>query len=475
MIARELNRLMLIFVAGFALVAVSTAFWGVVERDNLLARDDNPRRVLDELNVQRGAIFDRNGELLAYTEAAEIEAAGAQRIYPHPEVVSAIGHYSYQFGLAGLEEGYDDLLRAEDLRDAQTEMLDALLNRYVVGGDLRSTLDLDVQRALFDAMDGHSGAAIIAHAPSGEVLAMVSLPTYDPNREDIIEMLVDEEIAELPPDSQLLNRVTGGQYQPGGALQTLLFSALLVGGVSPDEAATPGELTLAELSLPCALPVDSSETITLAEAYRRGCPAPFVEIVGDSLSRTAVEEKLKAAGLWASAQLEGFILPDNVPTAPSLPDDEDGLVAAVAGQGALTVNPLQMVQIIAAVVNEGSGIPLHLGDATRYPADGDWSDVKPPTSQLALMQAPNAEVIRAVLMERDFGDAVPIYGHISVALAGERDYIWFLGWTRADEGAVVIALVLEFDDGYSPQAVLDVAVPALEAGSGLNLAGEPNP
>jgi cell division protein FtsI/penicillin-binding protein 2 len=473
MIDRELRRLGLLFIAGFAVVAISTAFWGIFERDNLFARDDNPRRVLAELNVQRGMIFDRNNFVLAYTEAAEVEAAGAERVYPHPEVVTAIGHHSYRFGLAGLEEGYDDLLRADGLRDVQTELSDALFNRYTVGGDLQSTLDLEVQRALFLAMDGHSGAAIIAHVPSGEVLAMVSLPTYDPNREDILQMLVDEDapeseqVLELPPDSQLLNRVTSGQYQPGGSLQTLLFSALLAAGVPSDEPVTPADLILSEpgLSMACALPGDSSETITLAEAYRRGCPGPFVEAVGASLSVAAIEEKMSAAGLWTSARLGGFLLPEDTPAVLALPSDENGLNAAVAGQGSLTVNPLQMVQVIAAVVNGGNGIPLHLDAATRYPPDADWQDVPPPTSRRALMQAANAETIRAALMEHNFGDDPPIYGHVSTALAGEREHVWFLGWTPTDDGAVVIAIVLEFDpgNGASPQAALDAVVPALEA------------
>ena len=471
MIDRELNRLALLFLAGFALVALSTAFWGVVERDDMFARDDNPRRVLDELNVQRGTIFDRDEAILAYTEPTQNEAAGAQRFYPHPEVVTAIGHYSYQFGLAGLEEGYDDLLRAEGLRDAQTEMSDALMNRYVVGGDLRSTLDLDVQRTLFSAMDGHSGAAIIAHVPSGDVLAMVSLPTYDPNREDLLQMLVDEDATqtpiELPPDSQLLNRVTSGQYQPGGALQTLLFSTLLAGGVDPEERVSADDLTLAQptLTLTCALPRDDSGSLSLAEAYRRGCPAPFVEAVGESLSREAVEEKFNASGLHSAAQLGGFVLPENPPLVFGLPFDDAGLAAAIAGQGSLTVNPLHMVQVIAAVVNEGVGIPLHLGDATRYPPDAEWVEVRPPTARPAVMQASSAAVIRAALMEQNFGDETPVYGHLSVALAGERNYIWFLGWTPSDEGAIVIALVLEYEpgNGMSPQAALDVAIPALEA------------
>jgi hypothetical protein len=80
------------------------------------------------------------------------------------------------------------------------------------------------------------------------------------------------------------------------------------------------------------------------------------------------------------------------------------------------------------------------------------------------MQASSAATIREILMDENFGDETPVYGHVSLARAGERDYIWFLGWTPHGDGAIVIALVLEFDpgEGLSPQAALDVAIPALE-------------
>jgi peptidoglycan glycosyltransferase len=478
---RELNRLTLVIILAFGIIAISTFFWTIIQRDSLLARDDNPRKVLAELNVQRGTIYDRHGNILAYTQPADDPALGPQRIYPHPEVVSAVGHYSYKYGQAALEEGFDTLLRGDGLRDLQTELIDNLYNQPIIGGDVQSTLDLDLQIALHQAMEGYTGAALIAHVPSGEVLAMVSLPDYDPNRENILRILVgdngEESTEQVDPaeiDTRLLNRVTTGHYQPGGALQTILLSTLLAGSMSPDQTVTIEDMTLTQPSLTLTCTLDPSEilpsalrarpeqrTLSLAEAYRYGCPTPFVNAVGSTISLVAFEDVLRAAGFDQAPHLGGFLLPDEPPIFLPISDDPAQLAPSAAGQGTLTVTPLHMAQVMAAVLNDGNGIPLHLASATRYPPDAAWEPVNIPPSQLALMQPRIAQQIEGILRTESFSADAPIYGHVARAYAGNRQYVWFLGWTPLDDGTeVMIALVLEAHT-LAAQEAIAVAVSVL--------------
>lgn len=465
---RDLQRLTLLILLGFSLVAGSTFFWTVIQRDSLLARDDNPRKVLAELNIQRGSIYDRNGIRLAYTEAAADPALGPRRVYPYPEVVSAVGHYSYRYGQAGLEEGYHDLLRAVGLRDTRSVLEDNLLNRFPLGGDLRSTLDLRLQQALFNAMQGYRGAGILASAPSGEVLAMVSLPAYDPNQVDAIGRLLNANNQDDDETIRLLNRVTDGQYQPGGALQTLLLSAMLASGVSPDAFVAVGDVQLERppLTLTCALPTPESE-LRLAQAYLRGCPAPFWTAPAFSITSEMFGNILQAAGFQAAPQLGGFRLPQPMVTPITYTSPQD-IFADAVGQGRLTVTPLHMLQVIAAVVNRGNGIPLHLDAATRYPAHADWQPIRAKPSRLALMQPSIAQTIQAILRARSFDEALPIYGHVSQAYAGSREYAWFLGWTPLEDGTdAVIVVVLEADQ-IEPMQAVEVAVTTLRATHQVN-------
>jgi peptidoglycan glycosyltransferase len=432
-------------VAAFGIVTLSASYWALAEREALLQREDNPRRVLAELNIQRGQIVDRDGQVLAYSDPANLPAEGTSRIYPHPQVVSAVGHYSYQYGVAGIEADYNAFLNGDGLPDARTEWSDALLNRFRRGGDLRSTLDLDLQLRLHQAMQGQRGAALVVEIPTGAVRAMVSLPAYDPNQMAILGPLLKDN----PENMRVLNCVIDGVYQPGGALQTLFLSAFLAAGVSPDSPTSGEAIQLSQpaLRLDCAT---SARIETLAQAYQHGCPGPFVNALDRGLSAEGLESSLQAAGLAENALLLGFE-PEADPT-PATPllrtSPASAWQADLAGQGQLTVTPVQMIQVIAAVLNQGAGLPLHLVEATRYPQEADWHTVTIPPSTLAIMQPAIAQQIQSLLMSAPWNAQATLFGHLSRAYAGNREYAWFLGWVMTEDGSpLAIVMVLEGQAG----------------------------
>lgn len=429
---RELHRLSIGITVAFMVAALGVTFWSTVEGRNLLRRQDNPRKVIGELNIARGTIYDRNGVELAYSRTS-VNVLGAERVYPYPEVAGALGYYSYQYGQSGLEEGYNTLLRGDDLRSRWMIALDDFMHRPVQGADIRTTLDLARQQALYQALAGHSGAGIVVSVPSGEVLAMMSQPGFDPNRVDLLLQDVGE--GEIP--RSLLNRVTTGRYQPGGALQTLLLSEMLAAGVSLNETVSSRDYTLADpaLVLTCNAP---NRRLMLAEAYRLACPAPFIQAVGASITAQAFTDKLEAAGLLATPSIGGYVLPEG--TIPPLSDD---WAAEAAGQGVLTITPLHMVQVIAALLNQGNGVPLHLGLASRAPGSSDWTPLAQDTQAPAVMQPLIAQQIRLALEAQSWA-GFPLYGHRSWAYSGEREYEWFLGWTPLDDGTYAV-LVLVVD------------------------------
>ena len=137
--------------------------------------------------------------------------------------------------------------------------------------------------------------------------------------------------------------------------------------------------------------------LTLAEAYAYGCPAPFVAALGTVLEPERIWERFEALGLLGAQELPGFARASGAPPAPltdETPDDE--LVGAVVGQGTLTVTPLQMVQIVAAVANQGNAVPLHLVTALR-PPQRLATDV--PLRRPALLRADVASGLRLTMLQ----------------------------------------------------------------------------
>lgn len=475
----ELNRVTRALLVAFALVALSIGYWVVIAADGLKNRDDNARNVIAEQRIVRGTIYDRKGEVLATTRT--LESGLAQRVYPHPEAVGATGYYSFKYGASGIEEAFDRVLRGGDGAGWKT-LIDEMLHRPQEGGDVRSTIDLDVQQAIVKAMGARGGAAVVAHVPSGRVLGMVSRPGYDPNTLDADWERLTVDAATSP----LLNRVTSGLYQPGGALQIVLLSAILGSYSNLDEnagfvlntasaqAAEPVRVNGLELG---CLPGTPDEPLTLAEAYAYGCPGPFVALLNGRVSPGQLWERFDVLGLLRAPELARFRTVPAQTFTPLGPDTSaDEYLAAATGQGALTVTPLHMLQVVAAVANQGNGIPLHIVDAVRAADKDGWTPVEIPLYNPAILRSDVAEVVRLTMLQAaaqspavraaQRGDLV-LYGHAGVAYAGPdaTPYSWFLGFvdqTQGDEMTAIAAVVV-LEGEADPAVAASVAGDALEA------------
>ncbi len=489
----EFNRVTRWLLVAFAVIMISVTYWVVVEADNLVAREDNARNVIAEQRIRRGTIYDQDEEPLAYTRV--LDSGLTERVYPYPEAAAATGYYSFVYGTSGIEDAFNDVLRGED-GSAWEAFVNNALHRPQEGGDVRSTIDLDVQQAIFEAMGSRAGAVVVAHVPSGRVLGMVSLPGYDPNTLDADweRLTVDE------ATSPLLNRVTTGMYQPGGALQTVTLSAILASYsdlsenagfvLNSDVPRAQEAVRVNGLELTC-LPETPDEALTLAEAYAYGCPAPFVAALDERVTPPSLWERLDVLMLLSPPELNGF----RTIAAPDLSrlDDNtrpDEWLEAATGQGALTVTPLHMLQVVAAIANQGNGIPLHVVDAVRPVDAQEWEPVAVPLHRPALLRADVAEVVRLTMLQAaaqsstvraaQRGDRV-LYGHTGLAYGGPgvgseteteltTPYSWFLGFvdqTRGDEMSAIAAVVV-LEGEADPAVAATIAGDALAAATAQN-------
>lgn len=459
-----IQKLTYTLLAAFTAVALVLGYWNVLEGGELLAREDNPRRVLDELRIRRGEIVDRNGTVIV-TSITDPETGFAERVYPYPEVAPAVGYYSQRYGTAGIEAAFDGVLRGDETSQSVLRRLSRyLLHQPPEGGDVRLTLDVGLQQAVEAALAGQRGAIVVIGVPSGEILAMASAPTFDPNTlTDAWESLRDD------PSAPLLNRATQGRYQPGTSLQSVLAGgALNVRAASMSEPWS-GPLTsvVAQSELPCA--VAEPDVETLADAYLAACPAPFVTLT-QRIGADRLAALLEDYGLL---EAPGFVLPaeaDNEEweaTEPALP-------LTAIGQSDLVVSPLQMA-LVAASFAQGGQVPApRLVLATRLPGSG-WVAVPAQGHPQGTISPTNAALVAELMRESVAqGGAqaassadVPVYGHSGLALSSEGMYNgWFIGFVNTGEStAIAVAVLLEdvesaeeaaWVGGYTLQAGLAV-------------------
>lgn len=208
-IARASHNMPRICAALFAILGLACGYWTLIQGPTLIARSDNPRRVDAELSIARGPILARDGTPLALS--INNPSTGVYtRSYPISNTAAAIGFYSVKYGVSGLEAIGDADLRG------QLSDLDRLLHRTQRGRAITSTIDLNIQAQLAQALHSYSGAAIATDWRTGEVLGMLSSPSFNGNQLDRDwDRLVGDQSAPL------INRVTHGLYQPGQVLAWL--------------------------------------------------------------------------------------------------------------------------------------------------------------------------------------------------------------------------------------------------------------
>ncbi len=422
--ARRIETVGLGLVSAFFLAALALVFWATLRAPAVVRRADNPRVVDAELAIRRGRILDANGVVLAETVAHNGAPA---RSYPISSIGPAVGYYSFRHGTAGIEQGYDDVLRGDDNGSWAAVWRDAL-HRPREGQDVRMTIDADWQRSAAALMQGHMGALLIVDVTDGAILSMVSQPGYNPNE-------LDAEFDELAeePAAPLLNRVTHGFYQPGLALQPFILAAAMdQGDVRLDEAVENAHSPLMVRDTLVRCRETPPQEATWATALQMACPGPMLALA-PSFTPEALTGSLASFGFYSQP---AFQIPTSQVTSPVVSDKQ----YAILGQERLAVTPLQMARAWVALANQGRLSELHLVREVQNP-DGTWQTRRPEQGTVQAVAPEVAATLTAALTAADGA----ILEHASTALSGPDDAMiaWYLGFRPAQQQRYAVVVVME--------------------------------
>lgn len=276
-------------------------------------------------------------------------------------------------GQAGVEAEHNRLLMGKDglrrviVNSRGVEVAEAERQPPVEGPSVSLTLDMKLQQALEEAMGGRPGSAVALDPRNGEILAMLSLPSYDPNAfAKGIEPAAWTELSK-DPLTPLMNRVIQGQYSPGSSFKVLMSLAALQEGVITPQTNfhCPGYLNIYNTTFRCHK-AEGHGTLDLRHALALSCNVYFYN----------VGVRLGIERIARYAKLLGF----NSPTGVDLPAEVSGLmpdpdwkrkiskdkwypsetVSISIGQGGVLATPLQMARVAAVVANGGRLVKPHL-------------------------------------------------------------------------------------------------------------------
>lgn len=289
-------------------------------------------------------------------------------------------------GKAGIELQYDELLRGRDGRefrtvDAQGRRVADEEGRRIApeqGKDIVLTLDRDIQLLTQQALGNRIGAAIVLHAGTGEILSMVSYPSFDANafyEEDGPEYFTE---VSLDPRGPFINRTIHAQDSPASTFKVLMTAALIEEeAFSPtDTVFCPGYYQVGNRIFRCHKEHGHGD-VDLAEALAESCNVYYYTMGNEYLGVETIVDYSRILGL---GERTGVDLPGERAGLVPSPDWKertfnDGwrpgdTVNLSIGQGFLTVTPLQLADMVAAIVNRGVVYRPHVVKEVRDPVTG---------------------------------------------------------------------------------------------------------
>ncbi|GCE19376.1 penicillin-binding transpeptidase domain-containing protein [Dictyobacter kobayashii] len=246
-----------IFLFLFLLLSLCLVYWQVVAAPALTANVHNQRHCLLQNAPLRGRILDRNGVVLAQSIPDKTALCGYIRHYSEPSLAGLIGYYVPEYGLVdGIEKQYSDILDGVENRIPLDDLINQTLHSRFIGNDIYLTIDVRIQRLVNQyfthyhpatdelyqrpsfrgmAYESTRGAVIVSNPQTGEILAMVSAPGYDPNR--MVQTLAHGDLSYFNQvnqnkDQPLLMRPLKARYAPGSIFKTLTLLAALDMGVT---------------------------------------------------------------------------------------------------------------------------------------------------------------------------------------------------------------------------------------------------
>ena len=389
-------------------------------------------------------------------------------------------------GKTGVEKTFDSILRGNDGRLYRTVDVKGRNlgdSDDVVppenGLDIVLTIDRHIQELAEKALGPRKGSMVVLKPATGEILALVSYPSFDPNK--FFESgAVNFKNLSLNTDFPFLNRSIQSGYAPASTFKLVITAAILgENTVDPDMTVDcHGVMTLGNRKFLC-WKKSGHGPVNLKEALEQSCNIYFGTLGVEYLGIDVISKYARAFGLGlpTGIELDGEVA-GNVPGKSwkeefyNTPWTGGDTLNVSIGQGFLTVTPLQMANVLAAIVNEGVIYRPRLLKEVRNPGTGiviehtepevlRTVDLLEPEDYDYLQAAMRGVITEGTGLWAIYTDSVDVAGKTGTGEVGfdDRWHDWFVAYgpyetTNPDERVIVIAMAEASDsyDWWAPKA-----------------------
>ncbi len=458
----------------YALLFGFTSYWSIFDSEGLEANVANKRPLLEEQRIERGEILAADESVIARSDP---RGKGGNRTfvrdYPEGELYgNPIGYSFVERGRVGFELSHNDELVGE--KTEFLSILDALRGAAQEGSDVQSSLDPEGQVTATQALGGQKGSVVALDPQTGEVLTMVSVPTYDPNE---VASSQGFQALNQDPDAPLFNRATQAGYPPGSTMKVVTATAALDSGEFEVDDTVSGESGKVISGVPLEnAGGESFGEIPLTTALTNSVNTVWAEVAED-LGTETMYEYMDRFGFNAKPPLDypSFQLaPSGEFADGKLLDagsDQIDVGRMAIGQDKLNVTPLQMAMVAAAVANKGELMEPRLWSKV---IDTDGREEKlNPERMSRVMDEETAEELTGMMedvVNEGTGGAAALGSDQVAGKTGTAEIIpeqnvnqaWFIGFAPSDDPRVAIAVTVERTSGFGGTVAAPIAQQVLE-------------
>ena len=454
-VTRNVRRLAVLIVVLFLITSLGVGRRMLLSPE--LANDpQDPRVAALTLGRARGPILARDGSVLAEGSPRRTTALAS--------LAQVIGYVSPLYGTAGIESAYAGALVGQDQADPLAVLRARYLGEHAPPGSVTLGIDPATQAAAAAALAGRTGAVIALDPRTGEILASVSLPAFDP-RGLADPARAAATWAQASAEGSLLDRARQGLYPPGSVFKIVTAAAALESGVLDPAAKIRVDDPFQADPSWGAYAVRSSSAahgeFDLSLAMVRSENIYFAKVAlgvgADRLALTAARLGIGRAPALDLPVSHGQLSRSGTLERPTLVADTG------FGQGELLVSPLQMALVTAAVANGGSLVTPQHAVLVRDAA-GSILRASVAAELPRVLTAETAGILRRVLVDAveapgAFAAGARVTGMRVGGKTGTAEnpsgapHGWFVGFAPAEAPTVVVAVILE----HAPRGGEDAA------------------
>ncbi len=403
-----------------------------------------------------GTIYDCEGEILAQTKSSKRTYSTDAAI--RKATLHAVGD-TEGFMSTGVHALFETELTGYNIVSGTY-----YLEKYGIGNDINLTLNAKVCKTAYNALNGRKGTVGVYNYETGEIICMVSSPTYDPeNKPDNDTMNSDAYKAAY------INKFLSSSYTPGSTFK-IVTSACAIENIPDIYTRTfecDGEYEVGETEVICN---GKHGKQSFEKALNNSCNSAFAEIAIE-LGKTKLQKTAEQMGLTSSFEVDRVPLSKGTADLTKAVDIDMGW--AGIGQYTITANPCMLMTLMGAIANGGDAVkPYYVQSITTPKGFTTYKASEEKANQISL-NSDTAEKLQELLRsnvvnyygESAFPNLV-MCGKTGTAEVGDEktgDNAWFVGFSQKKNFPYAIVVLIEDSSSSARTAAIPVANKVLQS------------